>query len=484
MDTKAAAGILCATLVANAQSLGTFSMTGSLTTPRTEHTATLLTDGKVLIAGGYAILAGWPVWSSAELYDPVAKSFSLIASMASPRFGHTATLLPDGRVLIAGGIATLNGGLDGPGLSSAELYDRSTGAFTPIGAMTVGRAHHTATLLNSGKVLITGGDTNDATGNRVALSSAELYDPSTGTFTATGSMATARGYPQVAVLLPNGTVLIEGGVSCAGAPNSELYDPTAGAFRLTGRSSTSLDPVAASLLPNGDVLTTLDVGCDVGYGAELYHTSSGKFAATTSNLTTWRTYSTATLLPEGKVLIDGRDYNHFGGSSELYDPMMGTFTATVGEFPESEEGHTATLLPDGTVLLAGGWICCGFSVATAEIYAPAVLRASPVLYTLPDGTSGAILHASTGQVVSPSNPAVIGETLELYGAGLSEGSLVPPQVSVGARRARVVFFGDAPGYPGLNQINFVVPDGIAAGAVPVRMDYLSRPSNRVTLAIR
>jgi hypothetical protein len=476
--------VFCATLVANAQSLGTFSMTGSLTTPRTQHTATLLTNGKVLIAGGFAILAGWPVWSSAELYDPVSRSFSLIAGMASPRFGHTATLLPDGRVLIAGGIATVNGGSFGPGLSSAELYDPSTGAFTPTGALTVSRAHHTATLLNSGKVLITGGYTQDATGHQVVHSSAELYDPSTGTFTATGSMAAARGSP-VAVLLPNGKVLIEGGFGCGDEPNPELYDPTAGVFSLTGSSSDpSLGPVAASLLPNGDVLTTLALGCDVGYGAELYHTSSGTFAATPSHLTTWRTYSTATLLPEGKVLIDGRDYNHSGGSSELYEPMMGIFTATKGQYPQSEEGHTATLLPDGTVLLAGGWICCGFSVANAEIYAPAVLTPSPTLYTLPDGISGAIRHASTGQVVSAANPAVAGETLELYGAGLSAGSLVPPQVSVGARSARVVFFGDAPGYPGLNQINLVVPDGIAAGAVPVRMDYLARPSNQVTLAIR
>ena len=113
-----------------------------------------------------------------------------------------------------------------------------------------------------------------------------------------------------------------------------------------------------------------------------------------------------------------------------------------------------------------------------------MLRPSPVLYTVPDGTSGAFLHANTGQVVSASKPAVVGETLELYAAGLSEGSLVPPQVSVGARRARVLFFGDAPGYSGLNQINFVVPDGIVAGVVAVRMDYLTRPSNQVTLAIQ
>jgi hypothetical protein len=216
----------------------------------------------------------------------------------------------------------------------------------------------------------------------------------------------------------------------------------------------------------------------------VYSSGSETFAPT-GNLTTIRGYSTATLLPEGRVLIDGRADGYYGGGSELYDPASGTFTATVGELPQSEEGHTATLLPDGSVLIAGGWICCGFSVATAELYFPAVLTPSPVLYTISGGNAGAILHGTTQQVVSTASPAAAGETIEIYGSGLSEGSVVPPQVSIGGRAARVTFFGDAPGFTGLNQINVVVPSGLASGTnATVGMLYLSRPTNSVTIAIQ
>jgi hypothetical protein len=141
-------------------------------------------------------------------------------------------------------------------------------------------------------------------------------------------------------------------------------------------------------------------------------------------MTTQRGYSTATLLPDGRVLVDGRGNNEAysgGGSSELYDPVSGTFTATVGMFPQSEDGHTATLLPDGTVLLAGGWICCGFSVANAEIYLPANPVPSPALYSLSGGTQGAIWNPTTGLVASAQSPAAVGQVLSMYTSGLIEG---------------------------------------------------------------
>jgi uncharacterized protein (TIGR03437 family) len=153
--------------------------------------------------------------------------------------------------------------------------------------------------------------------------------------------------------------------------------------------------------------------------------------------------------------------------------------------------HTATLLPDGTVLLAGGrvpadrlnppWLC----TATAEIYHPAVLTASPVLYSLPAATQGAIWHAATGQVASPNNPAVAGELLSMYTSNLIEGGMIPPQVAVGGRLAEVLYFGDAPGYPGYSQVNFRVPAGVASGpGVSVLLTYLGRPSNAVTIAVQ
>jgi hypothetical protein len=488
MIKRTAVGVLVTVFSVRAQSsLGTFAEAGNLTTQRMFHTATLLANGKVLVAGGWALLAGWPVWASAELYDHSTQTFSPTGSMSIARSGHTATLLPDGRVLIVGGQTKVAVDLASavPSLASAEIYDPIAGTFTPTGAMTTGRANHTATLLANGKVLITGGMTYDSMGNEPFLASAELYDPATGSFTAAGNMASVRAGHQ-AVLLTSGKVLVLGGNSCGNTPNPEVYDPAKGAFSLTGPPAypMALGPVSTSIMPNGNVLDTLSYGCDFAAQAEVYSSSLGTFSPT-GNMTTIRGYSTATLLPEGRVLIDGRADGYYGGSSEIYDPATGAFTATVGEFPQSEEGHTATLLADGSVLIAGGWICCGFSVATAELYFPAILTPSPVLYTMPGGDAGAILHGTTQQLVSTASPAAAGETIEIYASGLSEGSVVAPQVSIGGREAQVAFFGDAPGFPGLNQINVTVPSGLASGTnATVEMLYLSRPTNSVTIAIQ
>ena len=153
--------------------------------------------------------------------------------------------------------------------------------------------------------------------------------------------------------------------------------------------------------------------------------------------------------------------------------------------PQSEEGHTATLLADGTVLLTGGWICCGFSVANAEIYLPVVSTSSPVLYSLPGGTQGAIWDANTGRLASATSPAIAGEALSMYTTSLFEGGVIPPQVAVGGKLADILYFGDAPGYPGYFQVNFRVPSGVAPGsAVPVRLSYIGRPSNAVTIGVQ
>ena len=467
-----------------AQSPGTFTPTGYLNAPRHFHTATLLTNGKVLIAGG--TIAGGPrVWASAELYDPSTQTFTVTGDMTTPRFQHTATLLPDGKVLITGGWRDV-AGPPPSALHSAELYDPTTATFTAVGDMTMGRAWHTATLLNNGKVLIAGGDFAD-----IRTRGAELYDPATGTFTSTGDMKEPGA--ETATLLPNGRVLIIKG-KFLGPNHAELYDPATGAFTRTGDLSLAGFHPTAVLLPTGKALVAGGSFGDLGGsdGAEIYDATTGAFNATGNMTASIDAGLASALLPDGKVIIAGRSYRGCdfdlrvcAGAAELYDPVTGTFSALSNS--QSAEGHAATLLPDGTVLLSGGWVCCGATIATAEIYHPAVLVPSPVLFSLSsDGRgAGAILHASTHEVVSSSNPAIAGEPLEIYGTGLIDGNVIPPQVAIGGRMAEVLFFGKAPEFEGLNQVNVRVPNGVAPGpAVSVRMNYLGRPSNEVTIAVR
>ena len=321
---------------------GSWTATGSLVTIRgSSPTATLLPNGKVLVTGG----ANGIALANAELYDLANGLFTATSSMTTGRWGHTATLLPSGKVLITGGLgATI--------LASAELYDPATGLFTATGSMATVRAQHTATLLPNGKVLITGGTPNLATG----LTSAELYDPATGLFTATGHMVVARS-SHTATLLPNGKVLVAGGVTAS----AELYEPATGQFTATGSMATARTSHTATLLPSGKVLVIGGLGGLAS--AALYDPATGLFTATGSMVTATTRYAhTATLLPNGKVLIAGGVEVAVLASAELYDPATGLFTAT-GSMAAVRISHTATLLPNGKVLAAGG-----ASNASAELY--------------------------------------------------------------------------------------------------------------------
>jgi hypothetical protein len=291
---------LCVT--ANAQT-GVFIPTGSMATARQAHTATLLPDGKVLIAGGFIGVTG--ILDITELYDPSKGTFSAAGFMTTPRVGHTATLLPDGRVLLAGG-ANASGYL-----ASAELYDPRKGTFSVTGSMTTARELYTATLLPDGQVLVAAGLSHGA------LASAELYDPRKGTFSTTGSMPFS-GYDRSATLLPDGKVLIAGGAVTFFLYEAELYDPSTGTFSATG------------------------------------------------SMTTARFDHTATLLPDGKVLVAGGG-NPSLASAELYDQSTGTFSAT-RSMATARVNHTATLLSHGKVLVAGGFGSSFDTLASAELY--------------------------------------------------------------------------------------------------------------------
>ncbi|MDA8413814.1 MAG: choice-of-anchor D domain-containing protein [Desulfobacteraceae bacterium] len=310
------------------------------------HTATLLSDGKVLVSGGY----NGSNLNTAEIYDPSNGTFSAISgSMVTARQNHTAVLLPNGKVLVSGGY-------NDSYLNTAEIYDPVAKTFTATGNMTIERQKHTATLLFNGKVLIIGGS------NGGYLNTAEIYDPANGTFTATGNMTASR-QNHTATLLPNGKVLIVGGSNGSYLFTAEIYDPADGTFTATGNMTTARQDHTATLLPNGKVFVAGGYnGLDLST-AEIYDPGIGTFSAV-ATMSAARYSHTATLLPSGKVLVSG-GHGSAMNTSEIYDPAAGTFTAT-GNMSFGRYGHTATLLASGNVLFTGG--SNGSYLNTAEIY--------------------------------------------------------------------------------------------------------------------
>ena len=233
--------------------VGRWTQTGAMATSRGAHTAILLLNGKVLVVGGYNRNTGSAV-STAELYDPVAGTWTATGSLISARDNHTATLLLDGKVLVTGGAAD---NLAYASLSSAEVYDPQTGNWKATATMNYARQYQTATLLPNGRVLVAGG------GNLSYFdSSAEIYDPAAGAWTVTGSLAFARGI-HTATLLPDGRVLVTGGNHNTQAAStivplasSEIYDPAGGIWLPTGALNNNRSTHTATLLPSGQVLIT------------------------------------------------------------------------------------------------------------------------------------------------------------------------------------------------------------------------------------
>ena len=311
-------------------STGTFAATGSMAVSRDSHTATLLPNGKVLMVGG---VGGGS--ATAELYDPSTGTFAATGNLKFARISHTATLLNNGLVLIAGGDNGIyqeelaDAGYGSEVLpAAAELYDPATGTFTVTGSLTLARIAHTATLLANGQVLIAGG--RDGQGFQTHdVASAELYDPRAATFRATAAMNVPKS-GHTATLLNNGLVLIVGGNSdvfsrpdggVADAGTAELYDPSTGTFAAAGQLNTGRSDHTATLLLNGRVLVAGGVSVSgVLASSEIYDPATSSFVAT-GNMTGTRMYDSATLLQDGTVLLAGGVYGGraSSASAELYE---------------------------------------------------------------------------------------------------------------------------------------------------------------------
>ncbi len=320
---------------------GSFNTTGSMNFARDGHTATLLSNGEVLVTGGFNDTNGY--MASAELYDPAKGKWTLTGSLSTKRSGDGAVLLPNGQVLVAGG--NDNGTTGDPALASAELYNPSTGTWTATGSMTTARTGIALVVLQNGEVLAAGGD--QAPGSATP-STAELYNPATGTWTATGNMTAAASGG--AVLLPNGDVFVD---------DIDIYDPSTGTFTALSAPAPSGAGGPVGLVLNGDVLTYS------GFGGGIYNPSANQ----------WTTYSPppcdqpsqtcgagAALLNNGTLLVAGgitkvnaQPYpiSETNGLAAIFNPATLTWAST-GNLKKDRVGQTMTLLQNGQVLVAGG----------------------------------------------------------------------------------------------------------------------------------
>lgn len=338
---------------------------GPLAEARQLHTATALGDGRVLVIGGKTPLDGpnTGALATAEMWDPVSGDFGPAGSLTAARYGHTATLLSDGRVLVVGGY-----GNDALWLDTAEIWDPATGEFTPAGSLNVGRHAHAATLLPDGRVLVTGG----YGGEWEWLSSAEVWDPETETFTPTGDLSEAR-WEHDAVALADGRVLIVGGAETI-TPRTllEAWDPETGTFAAAGELEQGRTQHSTTVLTDGRVLVVAG-----SPGGEPWEVASVEIWDPATNavsagdaLDFARSGHTATLLPTGDVLVvGGTRSDAIEMPAELWDAETDSFE--VADMPTQQYGHTANLLPDGRVLIIGGLVTDQESSSAAELLDPA-----------------------------------------------------------------------------------------------------------------
>lgn len=350
-----------------------FKTLDTLATARVNHTATLLANGKVLVAGGSNSSGRL---NSAELFDPATGDWTTTGSMAYARTSHTATLLADGKVLVAGSYDSSSAAAR----SSAEVYNPATGTWTTTGSLITGRTFHTATLLPSGKVLVTGGYDGI---NVTSWNSVELYDPTTGVWSAASSFSSVPRFSHTATLLPNGRVLVAGGFYYDGPSDlfatlnvAEIYNPATNTWTTSGNLLEHRYDHTATLLADGKVLIAggtenYTTGVYIGLAtSEVFDPATGIWTGSGSLLDP-REFHKANLLLNGKVLVIGGKDNSTGTAAglDLYDPITRSWT-NHGGLGTDRTNHTSTTLPSGKVLIVGG-VGLGWPASylnSAEVY--------------------------------------------------------------------------------------------------------------------
>ena len=343
--------------------------TGPMGTPRYGHTAVRLLDGRVLVVGG---AGGESDPSTAELYDPVSGTWSATGNMLRFHDGFGATLLRDGKVLVAD---VKDRSLDDRAdwITGAEVYDPASGTWTHTGKMVV-HDPGSAVLLRDRTVLVSGED------------GSQLYDPATGSWTATGAMVTPRYGGGAPILLPDGRVLVAGGLGLLdnALDSAELYDPATGTWTSTASMHVPKGGARLTLLPNGKVLVTGGSPPVVPpTPPELYDPTTGAWTLTGDYARADARYLSPTLLSDGTVLVVSSHPESLG--AEVYDPGTEAWTAT-GTMLRPHIGVPATLLLDGTVLVAGGSECRE-GCPSAELYVPAGVSPPTTLAPIPSPTS-------------------------------------------------------------------------------------------------